>query len=50
MAFLDLSKNRKGPDCRFSGPHIFDRVCFACEIERRLTKPYHLDQRATPSG
>jgi hypothetical protein len=41
MAFADLPKNRDGPSRRFLGPHIFDRVCMASSIERRLTKPYH---------
>jgi hypothetical protein len=27
MAFADLPKNRRGPNRRFLGPHIFDRVC-----------------------
>jgi hypothetical protein len=41
MAFADLPKNREGPSRRFLGPHIFDRVCIANDIEHRLTKPYH---------
>jgi hypothetical protein len=41
MAFADLPKNRQGPSRRFLGPHIFDRVCIANDIEHRLTKPYH---------
>jgi transposase-like protein len=41
MAFADLPKNRTGPSRRFLGPHIFDRVCIANDIEHRLTKPYH---------
>jgi hypothetical protein len=41
MAFADLPKNRNGPRRRLLGPHIFDRVCIANDIEHRLTKPYH---------
>lgn len=41
MAFTDLPKNRQGPSRRILGPHIFDRVCIAHNIEHRLTKPYH---------
>lgn len=41
MAFDDLPKNRDGPSRRYLGPHIFDRVCAAIEIEHWLTKPCH---------
>jgi len=41
MAFADLPKNRDGPSRRFLGPHIFDHVCIANDIEHRLTKPNH---------
>ncbi len=41
MAFADLPKNRDGPNRRYLGSHIFDRVCDGHGIEHRLTKPYH---------
>jgi len=40
IQFADLPKNRSGPTAMFRG-HPFDRVCWANDIEHRLTKPNH---------
>jgi len=40
IQFADLPKNRSGPTARFRG-HPFDQVCWANDIEHRLTKPNH---------
>lgn len=40
IQFADLPKNRSGPTARFRG-HPFDRVCWANNIEHRLTRPNH---------
>lgn len=40
MAFADLPKNRNGISRQW-GPHMFDRLCLANDIEHKLTKPYH---------
>lgn len=40
IQFADLPKNRSGPTARFRG-HPFDRVCWANDIEHKLTKPNH---------
>jgi len=36
MAFADLPKNHPGSNRRFLGPNIFNRVCIANSIERRI--------------
>jgi transposase InsO family protein len=40
IQFADLPKNRSGATAMFRG-HPFDRVCWANDIEHRLTKPNH---------
>lgn len=40
IQFADLPKNRNGATAMFRG-HPFDRVCWAHNIEHRLTKPNH---------
>jgi transposase InsO family protein len=40
IQFCDLPKNRSGPAARWQ-THMFDLLCRAHGIERRLTKPNH---------
>jgi transposase-like protein len=49
MAFADLPKNRNGPNRRYLGAHIFDRVCDENGIEHRLTNHITPGRMARPS-
>ena len=40
IQFADLPKNRSGLTAMFRD-HPFDRVCWANDMEHRLTKPNH---------